>query len=327
MPNNHIDENTLILVAEMYYLNRMSQQQIAERFNCSRTNITRMLKICVEQGIVEFKIKKPSNERINLQNQLQKIFSIQQVIVVPSNGSHEQAVSRVGESTATYLDSIIENGNLIGIPYGSTVFQTVNHFNPTKNHQADVIQFIGGLSTKGKEYDGQYIVNNLQSKLNGRAHLLHAPFIVQGEAARKILLDEPAIKNHFSEFRNTDIAIIGIGHTHSTFSAIYKAGYITKKAADDLYYHGAVADLCGSQIDEFGHPCRTEISERTIGISLEDLARIPVRIGCAAGPSKSVAILAALRGNYVNVLVTDEDAAVGVLNLLSDAERKRAPIS
>ena len=47
-------EDMLIYIAELYYLKGLSQQQIADLTHQSRTNISRLLKICVEKGIVEF---------------------------------------------------------------------------------------------------------------------------------------------------------------------------------------------------------------------------------------------------------------------------------
>ena len=42
-------EDMLIYIAELYYLKGLSQQQIADLTHQSRTNISRLLKICVEK--------------------------------------------------------------------------------------------------------------------------------------------------------------------------------------------------------------------------------------------------------------------------------------
>ena len=42
-----------------------------------------------------------------------------------------------------------------------------------------------------------------------------------------------------------------------------------------------------------------------IAITMEDYKKIPVRIGVAGGEEKAEAIRAAVKGNYINVLVTD----------------------
>ena len=49
-----------------------------------------------------------------------------------------------------------------------------------------------------------------------------------------------------------------------------------------------------------------------MGISFETLARIPVRIGLAAGTEKAVAVRAALRGGFITALVVDEEIAEAI---------------
>ncbi len=52
-----------------------------------------------------------------------------------------------------------------------------------------------------------------------------------------------------------------------------------------------------------------------IGISMETLMKIPLRIGVSGGPQKVKPIVGALRGGKrVNVLVTDAYTAQGVIN-------------
>jgi len=47
---------------------------------------------------------------------------------------------------------------------------------------------------------------------------------------------------------------------------------------------------------------------------LETFKKIPLTIGIAAMQQKTAPIIAALRGGYIKVLVTDEDTAMDVLS-------------
>ena len=87
-------EDMLIYIAELYYLKGLSQQQIADLTHQSRTNISRLLKICVEKGIVEFRIKKPSGKRVYTASQLEQTFNLKKAIVVPNGGTDEQLKRR-----------------------------------------------------------------------------------------------------------------------------------------------------------------------------------------------------------------------------------------
>jgi deoxyribonucleoside regulator len=55
------------------------------------------------------------------------------------------------------------------------------------------------------------------------------------------------------------------------------------------------------------------LDERTVGIELADLRTKEHSILVAGGPSKTNAILGALRGRYANTLVTDQITAKDLL--------------
>ncbi len=54
--------------------------------------------------------------------------------------------------------------------------------------------------------------------------------------------------------------------------------------------------------------------DRMISVSLKDLRKISTVIGVACGEEKKDIITGALKGKYINVLITDRSAALAVLN-------------
>jgi DNA-binding transcriptional regulator LsrR (DeoR family) len=52
-----------------------------------------------------------------------------------------------------------------------------------------------------------------------------------------------------------------------------------------------------------------------MGISKEDLLRVPIRFATAGSPEKAEALLGALRGRYINYLTTDSFTADRILEL------------
>ena len=65
--------------------------------------------------------------------------------------------------------------------------------------------------------------------------------------------------------------------------------------------------------DADGNVVRGATSDRRIGMDLQELRSMPHVIGIAAGSDKVTAIRAALRGGYLNALVTDEETAEQLL--------------
>ena len=90
---------------------------------------------------------------------------------------------------------------------------------------------------------------------------------------------------------------------------------MSAEEAEELLRAGAVGDICGRHFDVNGEMANFPLNERVVGIDPLQLQKIPCRIGVAAGAWKAEAILGAMRGTWINVLVTDEEAALRLLSL------------
>jgi len=137
---------------------------------------------------------------------------------------------------------------------------------------------------------------------------LHAPAFLESASARTTLLNESAIARTLALAKRSDCAVIGIGNTtpESTFC---KAGFVTPREMEALADRGAVGDVLGQFYDVNGRPVPWRLSNNAVGLTLEDLRRIPSVIGVAGGPDKHAAILGALRARLMSVLITDAGSA------------------
>ena len=72
---------------------------------------------------------------------------------------------------------------------------------------------------------------------------------------------------------------------------------------------GAVGEIVGRIYDKNGQTVDEDLQRKMIGISLDKIAKIPVRIGMSYGKDKIEAIKCAIAGGLVNVLVTDVPTA------------------
>lgn len=72
--------------------------------------------------------------------------------------------------------------------------------------------------------------------------------------------------------------------------------------------------LCQA-FDIDGNFVQDDFYDRLITVSLDDIRKIPVRVGVAYGENKKEAILGALRSGLVNVLITDMEVAEYLINV------------
>lgn len=304
----------MIHVAKLYYIEGLSQEEIAREIHVSRPSVSRMLKACIREGIVQIKIDDVSSFGKELGKRIVDTYGIDTAIVVPPSYSPEADKEKVGQAAAAYIESLLSPGMLIGIAWGTTIHSIVKNIKPNSAMKADVIQLLGGARNKTNDTDANMMAMNLAKALNGDSYILQAPFMVQSKILRDLLMEEPHVKSHFQKIKSTDLAIIGLGSTRPELSAQFRSGHITMEDSEKLIREGAVGDICGSYIDINGHLCNSSLLDRMIAISLDDLKRIPTVIGVAAGEKKADVIVGALRGRYIDVLITDEKAAVSVLN-------------
>ena len=105
-----------------------------------------------------------------------------------------------------------------------------------------------------------------------------------------------------------DIALIGIGSMQDD-SSIIKAEIRTREEYKELVRKGAVGEIVGRIYDKNGQTVDEDLKRKMVGISLDKIAKIPVRVGMSYGKDKSEAIKGAIAGGLVNVLVTDVPTA------------------
>jgi len=95
---------------------------------------------------------------------------------------------------------------------------------------------------------------------------------------------------------------------------------ITRAELDGLLRNGAVGDIALRYYDASGECIESDINDRIIGMTLriigmtlEQIKQVPKVVGVSGGPDKLPAIRAALRGQLINVLITDSATAEGLL--------------
>jgi DNA-binding transcriptional regulator LsrR (DeoR family) len=187
---------------------------------------------------------------------------------------------------------------------------------PGRQLAITVVQMVGAVGKGDPLVDGPDLARQLANVYGGEYRYLHAPLIVEDVRTREALLQEPRIRETLELARRADVALVGIGTPHPEVSSLLRAGYLDEEAIARLRERGVVGDVCARQYDAQGQPADVELNRRVVGVELEALHRMEQVIGVAGGEAKAGAILGALRGGHVHVLVTDDVAAEKVLALL-----------
>ncbi len=311
----------LAQVAELYYKSGLDQTEIAQRTGYSRSMISRLLTQAVKQKVVEFHIYHPLNRCLDLEQTMQQTFGLKEVRVLARGAmDYTEMLSKLGKLAARLVDEYLQNQTTVGVSWGTAVAATINALRPKPCTSINVIQIIGSYGTPDPEVDGHELARKLARILGGKYAILPAPLVVGSEVMRNALLADPRVKQILNGARSMQLALVGIGSVEAGLSSLVRAGYITKQHVRELAQAGAVGDVCAINFDGAGNLVDTPLSRRIVGIDARTLQMVPTKVGVAGGEEKAPAIFGAVRGKFVNALVTDESAAIEMLKLAGRAK-------
>lgn len=314
-PILHKDRQELLAdIAEMYFLQGKNQAEISDVVGVTRSNISRMLSEARQAGIVEISINRPIKEDKAVAQKFLDRFGLLNARVVQVEQKSER-LETLGRIAAHELVQYLQPGSTLGSSWGTAINATVEKIsleNPIP--QLRVTQLLGAFGARIKEYDGHAIVRRLEEKLDAEGIYINAPFLVENKKIAASLMENQSISESLDISKQADIALLGVGSSEPEFCSYYLANYVSYDEIVSIQKAGAIGDVCGRFYSMQGKNVAVNFQERLIGISREDLQRIPIRIGVAGGPEKVKPIIGALRAGLINILVSDSATIFEVLN-------------
>jgi len=309
---SRLDEIRLMAkVARMYYDQGIRQQEITERLNIHQSRVSRMLKRAREANIVRISVATPAGFFPDLEDALEKRFQLKEAIVVDSDGEEERVVRDLGAAAAFYVETTIKPEMVVGISsWSRSLFSMVDALHPSNTGAGGkVVQILGGVGNASTQYQAMLLAQRLAGLIGASPVLLQAPGVVGSAEARAILVKDSAVEEAARLFTKLDLALVGIGSLEPSSLLASSGNIFSVEERRRLRRSGAVGDICFQFIDKQGKLVDSPLMKRVIGIDLATLKAAPRVVGIAGGESKVSAILASLKGGWINVLITDRHTA------------------
>lgn len=303
-----IDELRLMTkVARLYYMDNLRQTEIAEQLDISQATTSRLLKRAHDEQIVRITLNAPLGIHADLERQLESLYGLKEALVVESLPDEKQIMRDLGSAAAYYLDTTIKPNEVIGISsWSGTLLATVDAMTPiSRPIGARVIQILGGVGIPTAESRAVYLVSRLAMLVQGQAILLPVPAVVNGPDTRQVYLQDPFVCEAMQRFDEVTLALVGIGSLEPSDLLASSGNIFSPEERELLRKAGAVGDVCLRFFDADGKPVLAPLNDHVIGMELEQLRKVKRSVGIAGGQRKVAAIRGALRGGYVNVLITD----------------------
>jgi len=307
-----LDELRLIAkVARLYHGAGLRQTEITKRLNIHQSTVSRLLQRAEKEGIVRVTLSMPSGLYPELEDALQAAYGLRDAIVVDSIDQEDQVVRDLGAAAAFYLEATLKPKEVIGISsWSAALLAMVESMHPRpRAGGARVVQILGGIGNPGAEAHATQLTQRLAKLVSGTATLLPAPGAVASPEARRVMLKDPYVQEARGLFKSLTVALVGIGAVEPSKILAASGNVFSPRELKSLSDRGAVGDICLRFFDADGAPVATRLNDRVIAIELPELRRVDRVVGIAGGKRKTAAIRGALRGGFINVLITDRATA------------------
>jgi deoxyribonucleoside regulator len=316
-------QQLMLKAARLYYEDNRTQEDVARTLKVSRPTVSRLMQQAREEGIVQIKIVDPSATHSQLELQLLSTFNLADVVVIDTEGdTHDLTRRRLGQAAARYLERTVTNGGVIGLGWGRTMHEVVQALEPKRKARVTVVPLIGGLGQIAPMFQVHELARTFAEKFGGTWQNFYVPALVGSDKMAADLLGSSDMRQVSALWDDLSVAVVGIGNVDfaSEIQMLF-VNYLNESSQTKLQASKAVGDICVRFFDVNGKVCQAV--RGVVGADLKQIRNAKRVIGVASGASKAEAILGALRGHYVNVLVTDDLAAQRVLELHAQSKKSK----
>lgn len=245
-----------------------------------------------------------------LEEKIKKHLGLKDMIIVPGDMDEDKnVVTELGSIAAAYIKGKIVNDSIIALTGGSTIKEVIDNF-PKMNDLKNVlvVPARGGIG-RTVETLANTLVGKLANRIGASYRLLHIPDNLS-DAALNTIINEKSIKEVIDFIRNADLLIFGIGKADEM--AVRRG--LSLEEFNKIKKMGAIGEAFGYYFNIRGE---VVYSTSAIRVDYEDIKRINTIVAVAGGRHKAEAIYSVCNNNSNRVLITDEGAARGILDLIS----------
>lgn len=314
-PTESKDLRLIYKVSQLRYEQHLAQAEISKRLNLSPARISRLLKYARENGIVQTIVTPARGIYTQLEEKLESTFHLREAVVVGVDDAESpDAVTReIGSAAANYLIDNLQDGEKVGVTWGTALNAMVAAIRPRYCPKCHIVQIIGGLGSPTADEHVTGLCRRLAAALSCDMTLLPASGIVGSRRSKDVIMSDPYVKKALGLFPKLDIVFVGVGAPTPDSVLRRDGSIITDPELDALLKKGAVGDIALRFFGRDGKPIKSEIDERVIGITLDQLKAIKRVVGVSGGPHKKVAIRGALLGGFLDTLIVDRLTAESLI--------------
>lgn len=310
------EADILTAIAIAYYQDGATQEEISRKFNVSRAKVGRMLKQARDEGIVEITVKYHPVFSSKIEQRLIQRFGIKRALIALDQPSEELQRKQVAGLVSTYLSGSLRSGMVVSVGQGRNVSEVAQHVGVITPRDVKFVCSIGGIHPRGGAFNADHICRQLAKKYGGTSETLYAPAYAVNRDQRLAFMKNETVKQTLDLARKADVALVGIGDMSENSYMVDLGWFTPEEVVSSRSNQGVVGDFAGYDFfDIYGKVAKTVMSDRIIGLSIDEFRPISEVIAIAAENTKPLALLGALRTGTIDILATSVSNALTILNL------------
>lgn len=296
-----------IRAAWMYFVEQMTQNEIADVLGVGRVTIVRMRADARARNEVKISIESELSEIVRLERALERTFGLQQALVAPLSDPNADPIPAISARTGSFMSEAMKSGMRVGVGWGRTLFGTLPFISAKSLSDFRVISLLGGIGAARRFNPAEFAWRFAQI-FQGEGYLIPTPAVVDSIETKVALVERCGLNEIFEMADALDAVLLSVGGVASE-TTFYRDGFLTEKEREALVSHGAVGDLLFHFFDRNGDLVDHPINSRVMSVDVDRLRKAPIRILTSGGREKDDAMLGAMNLVQPTILITDEESA------------------
>ncbi|WP_457577468.1 sugar-binding transcriptional regulator [Desulfomarina sp.] len=306
--------------AWLYYIGGNTQEEIAGKMNISRQSVQRLVSLAISERLVKVRLDHPIADCMELASRLRREHALDYTEVMPGDPGSDGAATGIAQAGAAALERYLRSKKpkIIALGTGRALKTIIDQLVSIDCARHKIVSLSGNIVPDGS-VSFYNVIFNIADTVTARCFPMSLPIIATSRKERDLLHNQVMIKKTLKLAARADVAFVGIGDLGPE-APLYVDGFISKRELEKLQKAGAVGDIAGWAFDRNGELIEGIINHRVASAPIPPREKCRV-IALASGTRKIEAIKAALKGNLINGLITDENTAKTLLQHKETSEK------
>ncbi len=297
----------------LYYVAGNTQDEIAVKLGISRQSAQRLVSLAIAEGLVKVRLDHPIAACLDLATRLKERFGLAFAEVAPTDPASDSTTLGVAEAAAVEIERRLRapGRTIIAIGTGRTLKAAIELLPPIEAPDKKIVSLTGNIAPDGSAAFYS-VIFTMADVVKARHFPMSLPVIASSAAERDLLHNQPMIRANLALAAKADVAFVGVGDLGPN-APLHEDGFVTRAELKALQKAGAVGEITGWAFDAGGQLISGATNERVASAPIPSTDKCLV-IAIAKGAAKLRGIRAAVKGDLVRGLITDEWTAENLLS-------------